>query len=65
MLNICNNWLRREIEQAIKTNRHIVPLLKDHALAPDKEKLNCVNYSHIYYEATITKLLSYLKTAPA
>ena len=65
-----NDWLRREIEHAIETQRNIVPLLKEDARRPDKEELpreieplkrfNCVDYSHVYYDATITRLLSFL-----
>jgi hypothetical protein len=65
------DWVRKEIRQALKTQRNIVPLLKENASRPDKEELpndiesiksfNCVDYSHVYYDATISKLLSFLK----
>lgn len=65
------DWVRKEIEQALKTKRNIVPLLKEDARTLGKEELpkaiaaikefNCVDYSHVYYDATISKLLSFLK----
>ena len=65
------DWVRKEIKHALETQRNIVPLLKDNASRPDEEELpsdiepiksfNCVDYSHVYYDATISKLLSFLK----
>ena len=70
-----NDWLRKEIRHAIETDRNIVPVLKESACRPDKEELpreieplkrfNCVDYSHVYYDATVVRLLSFLKTAEA
>lgn len=66
-----DDWLRREIATAIQTERNIIPLLKERAQPPDKYELpadiapvgkfNCVNYSHAYYNATIARLLSFLR----
>jgi hypothetical protein len=66
-----NDWLRKEIHHAIKTGRNIVPVLKESARRPDKEvlpqdiellkRVNCVDYSHIYYDATVARFLSFLK----
>jgi len=68
-----DDWLRKEILKAIETERNIVPLLKEHASAPGKEdlpadikpvgKFNSVDYSHVYYDATIDRLLSFLRQA--
>jgi hypothetical protein len=66
-----SDWLRKEILKAIETGRNIVPLLKEQATPPGKQDLpdemrpigrfNCVDYSHVYYDATIARLLSFLK----
>jgi hypothetical protein len=70
-----NDWLRKEILRAITTERNIVPVLKKNTRPPDKEKLpreieplkqfNCVEYSHVYYDATIGRLFSFLKAREA
>lgn len=66
------DWLRREIVHAIETERNIVPFLKEGCPRPHSQSLvtaiaklstvNCVNYSHEYYEASISKLISFLKS---
>lgn len=68
-----DDWLHKEISEAIETKRNIVPLLKEHASPPGDEmlpadietlgKFNCVEYSHIYYEPTVSRLLSFLKSS--
>ena len=70
-----NDWLRKEIRRAIETERNIVPVLKENSRRPDKEELpheieplkrfNCVDYSHVYYDATIGRLFSFLKPREA
>jgi hypothetical protein len=70
-----DDWLRKEIQRAIETERNIVPVLKENASRPDKEELpdeieplkrfNCIDYSHVYYDATIERLLSFLKPSEA
>ena len=64
------DWLRKEIRQAISFNKNIVPLVKEDATPPRVDalpadikgiaRLNCVKYSHDYYSGTIQKLLSFL-----
>ena len=64
------DWLRREIRQAIKSDRNIVPLLKEGSSRPEYddlpddiaelERFNCVEYSHTYYDATLDRLLEFL-----
>ena len=64
-LRNCTNdqdWLRKEIVQALHTGRNIVPLLKEHAVFPKSDELpqdiqeirrfQFVDYSHVYYNAT-------------
>jgi WD40 repeat protein len=71
-LDRCMNqgdWLRREISHAISTSRNIVPVLKEGFQFPSREKLpdelhelpryNCVEYSHIYFGATMERLLTF------
>ena len=68
-----NDWVRKEIRQAIDTERNIVPLLKEKALSPAREELpqdiealkqlNYVEYSHEYYDATIKRLFDFFKLA--
>ena len=68
-----DDWLRKEIRQALSCNNNIVPLVKEDAIPPkvddlpvdikDIAGLNCVRYSHDYYSGTIQKLLSFLDPA--
>jgi hypothetical protein len=73
-LDRCHNegdWLRREIVHAMRTGRNIIPILKDRfefpsiaSLPPeiaDLPRYNCVEYSHTYMEAAISKLIRFLK----
>lgn len=65
-----NDWLRREIEQAIKTNRKIIPVFRqgfrfpNQTLLPgvlkDLPRYQSVGYIHEYHEASIQKLVNYL-----
>lgn len=63
------DWLRREISHAISTARNVVPVLKEGFRFPPRESLpaeladlpryNCVEYSHIYFDATMGRLLAF------
>jgi hypothetical protein len=65
------DWLRREIEHAIRTERNIIPILKDGFDFPppcelpltinDLEKNNGVRYDHVLFSATMEKIVSFLK----
>jgi hypothetical protein len=68
-LDRCNqegDWLRREIAQAIKAERNIIPILMPGFefppdLPPDINLLprhQAVPYSHVYFEAMIDKILT-------
>jgi hypothetical protein len=69
--NTEDDWLRIEIEHAIKTARNIIPILKDGFDFPPKselpptiaelEKYNGVRYDHVMFTATIERLISFLK----
>lgn len=66
------DWLRREIAHAISHRRNIIPILKGGFRFPPQESLpadlaelpryNCVEYSHIYFNATVDRLLTFFKT---
>jgi formylglycine-generating enzyme required for sulfatase activity len=66
-----NDWLRREIANAIKTEKNIVPIMKEGFVFPQKGILpdeisslprhNAVKYYHEYFDATIDKLTKFLK----
>ena len=73
-LTRCNtegDWLRREIEHAIKTERNIIPILKDEFYFPpsfelppsmaELDKNNWVRYDHVLFSATMERLVSFLK----
>ncbi len=75
-LERCTNeqdWVRCEIEHAIKSRKNIVPVLLDgFHFPPEHElpesirpilRLNSVEYSHVYFEATIDKVVSFLVPA--
>ncbi len=63
------DWLRREIAQAVKTGRNVIPVLKDGFQFPPAEALpadirelprnNAVPYSHVYFQAAVDKLHSF------
>jgi hypothetical protein len=65
------DWLRREIEHAIKTERNLIPILKDGFDFPptselpltmaELEKNNGVRYDHVLFAATMERLVSFLK----
>jgi hypothetical protein len=67
------DWVRQEIVRAIEAGRNIVPLLKENLPRPSGADLpdaiekiasyNAVEYSHVYYDATIEKLVSFLQPA--
>lgn len=70
-----NDWLKREIMHALKTNRNIIPLLiegfsfpseESWALLPPEMKilnsLNGVTYSHIHQDAAIRQIATYMKS---
>jgi len=76
-LDRCGNegdWLRREIAHAISTQKNIVPVLKEGFHFPPKESLppdladlpryNCVEYSHVYFQATMGRLLAFCGIEP-
>jgi hypothetical protein len=69
-----SDWLKREIMQAIKTGRNIIPVMTENfsfpsdeiwALLPSEMRvlstLNGVNYSHIHQDSAIRKIASYMK----
>ena len=66
-----DDWLRREIAHAIKTERNIIPMMFDGFQYPPKEffpediheliRHNGVIYSHDYHEATFNKLMGFLR----
>jgi len=66
-----DDWLRREIAHAIKTDRNIIPMMFDGFQYPPKELFakdilelmlqNGVLYSHEYHNATFDKLMRFLK----
>ena len=65
-----SDWMRKEIEQALKTNRKIIPVFKQGFRFPDEKLLpgllkelpryQSVGYSHEYHEASIQKLVNYV-----
>ena len=65
-----DDWFRREIGYAVRWNKRIVPVSKDGfefttsvALPPDiapLARINCVEYSHQYFQATFERLLQHL-----
>jgi hypothetical protein len=70
-----NDWLKREIVHALKTNRNIIPLLIEGFSFPTEDKwnllpsemkiiasLNGVSYSHIHQDAAIRQIASYMMT---
>ncbi len=69
-----NDWLRREIEQAIKTNRRIIPVFRQGFRFPNETSLpgvlkdlpryQSVGYSHEYHDASIQRLVHYLTEKP-
>jgi hypothetical protein len=66
-----DDWLRREIEHALKHGRNVVPLLADGFQFPPDEDLpeslrnlgrfNGVTYSHEYFTAAFDKLEGFLR----
>ncbi len=76
-LDRCANktdWLKREIMQALKTDRNVIPVMTDGFVFPSDElwallpsemrvlpSLNGVNYSHIHQDSAIRKIASYMK----
>ena len=69
--NTESDWLRREIEHAIKTARNIIPILKDGFNFPvaselpptmaELDKNNRIRYDHVLLAATMEKLVTFLK----
>ena len=70
-----SDWLKREVMQAFKTGRNIIPVLAEGFTYPTDEiwallptemrvlpSLNGVNYSHIHQDSAIRKIASYMKT---
>ncbi len=70
---IKTDWLKREIMQAIKTGRNIIPVLAPGFSLPSEElwknlpaemqvlqSLNGITYNHIYQDTAIEKILSYM-----
>ena len=65
------DWLRQEIAQAVQTKRNIVPLIMPNFDFPTQETLpaelkdlpnyQSVKYSHEFFDATIAKLVQYLR----
>jgi hypothetical protein len=65
------DWLRLELEQAVKTGRNIVPILMPGFQFPKPDTLpeslsslhtyQSVNYSHDFFTASIDKLVGYLQ----
>lgn len=65
-----DDWLRREIGHAMKCRKRIVPVSqngfqfsKDLQLPQEiaaLARINCVEYSHQYYQATFDRLMQYL-----
>jgi len=68
--NTQGDWLRREIEHAIETDRNIIPILKDGFEFPPSSELppamaeldknNWVRYDHVLYAATMERIVSFL-----
>jgi serine/threonine-protein kinase len=66
-----SDWLRREIVQALETNRNIVPVALPGFQFPEPEELplelrplsshNSVLYSHEYFKAMVDKIERYLR----
>lgn len=64
------DWLRLEVEQAMRTGRNLVPLLMPGFDFPARaglpaelqqlERHNAVSYSHQYFDATVQRLLQYM-----
>jgi hypothetical protein len=67
-----NDWLRREIGCAIRTNRNIVPILvKDFEPPPELSeeiqrlpKYNGVSYSHEHFDSTLQQIMAKVGEAP-
>jgi serine/threonine protein kinase len=67
------DWLRREIVQALRTNRKIIPVLLPGFNFPDSEELphdlrslsshQSVFYNHEYFDAMIAKIVRYFRQA--
>jgi hypothetical protein len=64
-----NDWVRREYEEAVRTNRNIVPVFEESVKIPPSEKtcpksmkglfdLEILSISHSSYDAGIDKLIS-------
>ncbi len=70
-IHIPNDWLRREIEHAIKTGRNIIPVMLPGFVFPDDSALpteicdlkrwEAVEYSHVYFPSVIARVRSHLK----
>jgi len=73
-LDRCKNpgdWLCREIEHAVRTERHIIPVLQEEFVFPDPGDLpesirslprhHGILYSHNFFRAVIDQLMGYLK----
>ena len=66
------DWLRKEIAQAIKTSRNIIPIMMGGFSFPERHTLpeelkalpthNGLEYSHKYFNAMIAEILRYLRT---
>ena len=66
-----DDWLRKEILHAMKTQRNIVPILTQGfqfpsavEIVPELRELpryNCVEYSHAFFQATVQKLFDFMQ----
>lgn len=66
-----DDWLHKEIMHALRHQCRIVPLYKNEVISladadlsgelGKLKRMNAIEYSHVYYNATIEKLLSFLE----
>lgn len=64
------DWIRREVEHAIRTNRNIIPIVREGFRFPDPDALppaiaelprfHCLSFSHEFFDAMIEKLVASL-----
>ena len=69
------DWVRREVTHAITHEKRIIPVLKDNFTFPKKAnlptdirellRLNCVEYSHTFFQASMDQIVSFLSGTKA
>jgi len=67
-----NDWLRREIACALRTNRNVIPVLMPNFMFPldlpdeirDLPRHNGVDYSHVYFDGMLQRIITMMGAAP-